>query len=83
VTNIDDIEHEEINSFQRKPTQPDSRDLVELVAKAMWEPTHDGSWDDVEFCVGQDVREIYLADARVAIAVILRSFVDSMVRRRT
>ena len=40
--------------------------MIERVAKAMWDRTHDGSWSD--WGDGQDEsREIYLDDARAGI----------------
>ena len=45
-------------------------ELVERVATAMWDWCHDGSWEDVEFCVSQTTRDIYLTDARIAIEIV-------------
>lgn len=43
-----------------------SGEMIERVAKAMWERTHDGRWEDRGD--GQDMsREIHLEDARAAI----------------
>ena len=51
-------------------------DMIERVAAAMWERTHDGRWDD--WGDGQDEsRIIHRDDARAAIAA-MREPTDSM-----
>jgi hypothetical protein len=44
-------------------------EMVERVAKAMWDRTHDGSWEDRGD--GQDEsRDIYLEDSRIGVAAM-------------
>jgi hypothetical protein len=47
-------------------------EIINQVAKAMWQRTHDGSWENRGD--GQDMsRDIHLEDARVAVEATLRA----------
>jgi hypothetical protein len=67
---------------QRSQPDTDDADLIERVAKAMWNWSHDGSWEDVEFCVSEETRRIYLTDAEIAVKLV-RSTIPSAHRGTT
>jgi DNA-binding LacI/PurR family transcriptional regulator len=45
-------------------------EMVERVARAMWERTHDGSWPEDADRTGHDNLDLYREDARAAIAAM-------------
>ena len=53
-------------------------DVIEKIARTMWEETHDGSWDD-DLCVDSITRDNYRFDAECALKALrdpLRVLVD-------